>query len=311
MIAALLVVPSAMAETVAKVVVTSKPAHSIAAAVMQGIGMPALLVEGSASPHTYAMKPSDAHKVNDAQLFIRVSEALEPFTAKLVKAVPARVETLTLAEVSGVSLLARRSGGTFETQARGGKGHSHGAQADKGSRDSHDPHIWLDPRNAKAMGAAIGQTLARLLPGQAGRIGANVAAFGARIDLMSGEIETMLKPLADKPFVVFHDSTQYFEQRFGLAAAGSITVSPDVQPSAKRLSDLRAKLMSLSAACVFSEPGLQQKVIASVMEGTRARAGVLDPEGLALEPGPDLYFALIRGLAREVRTCLDEATARG
>ena len=311
MVAVLLCAPAAKADTAAKVVVTSKPAHSIAAAVMQGISVPALLIEGSASPHTYAMKPSDAQKVNDAHLFIRISEALEPFTAKLVKALPARVETLTLAEAGGVGLLARRTGGTFETQAHGGKGHAHGSQAEKGSKDSHDPHIWLDPRNAKAMAAAIGQALARRVPGRAELIAANVADFGARIDKASGEIEAVLKPIAGRPFVVFHDSMQYFEQRFGLPAAGSITVSPDVQPSAKRLSELRAKLMSLSAACVFSEPGLQQKVIASVTEGTRARSGVLDPEGLALEPGPGLYVALIQGLAREMRSCLDEATARG
>ena len=292
------------------VVVTSKPAHSLAAAVMEGIAPPALLIDSASSPHTYAMKPSDAQKVNGADLFIRISEALEPFTAKVIKALPSRVETLTLAEADGVSLLARRSGGTFEAHGHGGKGHRH-AHREAGSKDSHDPHIWLDPANAKAMGRAIGAALMRKLPNEATRIEANVAALHARIDRVASEIESTLKPVAGRPFVVFHDSTQYFEQRFGLAAAGSITVSPDVQPSAKRLSELRAKLMTLSTVCVFSEPGLQHRVISSVTEGTRARSGLVDPEGLALEAGPNLYFTLMKGLAREIKGCLDDTAARG
>ena len=312
LVVALLAGAAVAADAPPKVVVTSKPAHSLAAAVLSGIAVPALLVDGAASPHTYAMKPSDALKVNAADVFVRISEALEPFTAKVVRALPARVETVTLAEAPGVSLLPRRAGGMFETHAHGGKDHDHARHA-AGSTDSHDPHIWLDPANAKAMAAAIAAVLARKAPDLAPRIATNLAALHARIDATAAEVAATLRPVAARPFIVFHDATQYFEHRFGLAAVGSITVSPDVQPSAKRLSDLRGKLLSLSAVCVFSEPGFERRIIASVTEGTRARTGVLDPEGLSLTAGAELYPALIAGLARDVRACLDDpaATATG
>jgi zinc transport system substrate-binding protein len=107
-----------------KVVVTSKPIHALVASVMSGAGTPALLVDGPASPHTYSMKPSDAQKVHQADVFFRVSEELEPFTAKLVKALPNTVRVATLADAPGLTLLERRSGGTFEAEGHGGaKGH--------------------------------------------------------------------------------------------------------------------------------------------------------------------------------------------
>ena len=79
-----------------KVVVTIKPLHALVASVMSGVGTPDLLVKGAASPHTYAMKPSDAKALNAADLFFRMSESVEPFTIKVVRALPRRVEVVTL-----------------------------------------------------------------------------------------------------------------------------------------------------------------------------------------------------------------------
>src|SRR5918999_1123523 len=147
-----------------QVVVTSKPIHALVASVMSGAGTPALLVDGPASPHTYSMKPSDAQKVHQADVFFRMSEGLEPFTAKLVKSLPSTVRVTTLEDAPGLTLLERRSGGAFQAQGHGGaKGHggkkSHGSE--KGDEHEHthehgaesgrhDPHMWLDPGNAKA-----------------------------------------------------------------------------------------------------------------------------------------------------------------
>ena len=110
--------------------------------------------------------------------------------------------------------------------------------------------------------------------------------------------------MKSRPFIVFHDAYQYFERRFGLSAAGALTVSPEVPPGAKRLTEIRRRIAGLNAVCVFAEPQLQSKVIASATEGTSAKPGVLDPEGLLLTPGPDLYFTLMRGLAKGFRECL-------
>ena len=290
-----------------RVVVTSKPIHALVAGVMQGVATPALLVDGTASPHSYAMKPSDAQKVHQADIFFRVSETLEPFTAKVMQSLPAGVERVTLAEAPGLRLLTRRSGGTFERHAHAAAGnghveHDHGATPAPG--EGYDAHVWLDPANAGAMTQAIAAALARKLPGAADRFAGNAAAMIVRIDAMAGEIERDIAPVAERPFVVLHDAYQYFEARFGLNAVGSITLAPDVQPSARRLADLRAKVKSLAAVCVFAEPHLQQKVVSSVIEGSSARTGLLDPEGTTLDAGPELYFKLMRKLTVDIKACL-------
>jgi zinc transport system substrate-binding protein len=112
----------------------------------------------------------------------------------------------------------------------------------------------------------------------------------------------------DKPFIVFHDAYHYFENRFGLAAAGSITVSPEVAPGAERITQIRAKLADTHAACVFAEPQFEPKIISVVIEGSSARSGVLDPLGATLEPGPDLYFKVLDNLAGSFRDCLMPAS---
>lgn len=294
-----------------KVVATIKPVHSIAAAVMAGAGAPKLLIDGVGSPHTFALKPSDAKLVNDAQVLIRVSEGLEPFTGKLVKSLPAKVRVVTLQETPGLTLLPMREGGPFEAHDHGGdKGHKHGHGHSHGSKSKGKPaaemdgHIWLDPDNAKKIASHIAEQLAAVAPAQAETFRKNAAEFGTRLDSLGTELEAKLKPAAGKPYIVFHDAYQYFERRYGLAAAGSVTVSPEVPPSAKRLTDLRKKIGTLKATCVFAEPQFAPKVIDTIVEGTSARRGVLDPLGSSIPAGPDQYPAMMKALASDLGSCL-------
>jgi zinc transport system substrate-binding protein len=118
------------------------------------------------------------------------------------------------------------------------------------------------------------------------------------------EVSADLEPVKDSRFVVFHDAYQYFEQRFGMSAVGSVTVSPEVLPGAERISELHAKIKELNAVCVFSEPQFESKLVQTVTEGTDAKSGVLDPLGTGIENGPELYFTLIKNMATSFKTCL-------
>ena len=89
---------------------------------------------------------------------------------------------------------------------------------------------------------------------------------------------------------------------------GSITVSPEVQPSAKRLTEIRRKIAALDARCVFAEPHFQPNLVNAVIEGTQAHSGTLDPEGTMIEPGPEAYATLIRNLAASLKSCLAEGS---
>ncbi len=290
-----------------RVVVTIKPIHSLVTQVMEGIGTPDLLVSGSNSPHTFSLKPSNVRAINAADVFIRVSEAVEPFTGKIKAALPETVEVVTLEDAPGLELLDIRSSGTFEMHADHDEdAHGHGDEDGEGvHHGAKDGHIWLDPDNAKAIVNYVANVLAKRAPNDAARIEANATRLNARIDALTAELDDEMRPLRGKPFVVFHDAYQYFEKRFGLDAVGSITTNPTVRPSAKRLTELRQKIRSLDAGCVFAEPFFQPKLIAAVTEGTNARSGTLDPLGVILEPGPKLYFELMRALAAGLTACLD------
>lgn len=296
------------------VVVTIKPIHSLVAQVMDGVGTPLLLVEGSASPHSFSLKPSQVGAINRAAVFFRVSEWLEPFTGKVARVLPSTVELVSLIDTPGLERLARRKTGTFETHDhagehahREGHGHDHTHEhavtmvTDGVSDGVVDSHIWLDPENAKRLVSRIADVLSRHYPAHAAKFAANAATARVRIDDLAGALQNDLGAVKDRPFIVFHDAYQYFDVRFGLNAVGSITVSPDVRPSAKRLSALRKRIRSLKAACVFAEPMYQPRLVQAVIEGTDARSGTLDPEGMLLEPGAELYEKLMRGRGRSER----------
>ena len=185
----------------------------------------------------------------------------------------------------------------------------HGDHGDHDGHDDHghgefDPHVWLDPVNAKAIVHEIEEALVKADPEHASTYEANAQKMMDKLDSLVVELRAELEPVHDKGFIVFHDAYQYFEQRFDVAAIGSITVSPEVMPGAERVSELRKKISDLSAACVFSEPQFEPKLVETLVEGTGARTGVLDPLGASLTKGPDLYFQLLRNMASSLKKCL-------
>lgn len=314
------------AQAAPSVVASIKPVHSLVAAIMEGIGEPTLLVRGNASPHTYALRPSDAGALQNADLVFWTGHGMELFLADALETLSIDATVVELAETPGVTLLPVREGGTFEAHEHEGEGHeghehegdeqdhaheehAHEENSHEEHADEHeegDMHFWLDPQNAKAMVSLIAQTLSEADPENADAYAANAEREFAELDALTTEIEETVAPVADKPFVVFHDAYQYFENRFGLTVAGSITVSPEVTPGAQRINELKARVTELGAACVFAEPQFEPAIISTITEGTGARTGVLDPEGGLLTEGPDLYPDLLRAIAASLVECLGE-----
>ncbi len=128
-----------------------------------------------------------------------------------------------------------------------------------------------------------------------------------KLNELISEIDAELEPVKGRGYVVFHDAYQYFENRFGVTAVGSITVSPEVLPGAERIRELQNKVRELDATCVFSEPQFEPKLVATVTENTNAGTGVLDPLGASISSGPQLYFTLIRNMANSLKKCLLQA----
>jgi zinc transport system substrate-binding protein len=292
----------------APVVATIKPIHALVSAVMAGAGEPKLLIDGAASPHTYSLKPSDARLLQSARVVFRVSPGLEVFLNRVVKSLPATTTVVSLEAAPGLTLLPMRSGGTFDEhrhEAAASGPHRHGDDAghdhDKGATDAH---IWLDPNNAKAIVRYMADRLAAVDATNAALYRANADAMAGKLDALGDELGRDLAPLAGKGYVVFHDAYQYLEHRYGLAAIGSVTISPENAPSAKRLTQLRRKVVRLKAQCIFAEPQFEPKLVATIAEGTGIRVGTLDPNGAAIPAGPQMYEALMRSLATNLKSCL-------
>lgn len=167
-----------------------------------------------------------------------------------------------------------------------------------------DMHIWLDPRNAAAMVEAIAKALSAADPAAAAAYRANAEALEGRLGDLDAALAKALGPVAGLPYVVLHDGYRYFERRYGLTPAGAIAASPERRPSARKLTEIRAAIASTGAACVFSEPQFEPSLVLTVIEGTEARIGVLDPLGAELTPGADAYFALMHNLAAAFNDCL-------
>ena len=169
-------------------------------------------------------------------------------------------------------------------------------------------HVWLDPHNAKHIVAAAVSTLADVDPDNAAAYRRNGAAMLARLDALDAELRESLAPIKDVPYVVFHDAYPYVEARYGLNAVGSITVSPERTPGAKRLVEIRRKIRETKAACVFSEPQFEPALVSTVLTGTSAKTAVLDPLGADLPAGPEAYVQLVRNLAAALVDCLTPAS---
>ena len=254
----------------------------------------------SASAHTYALKPSDASKLGEADIFFRMSDTMEPFTGKLVKSLPKRVQVVTLQDTRGLKLYPRRDRRHLRGRARSRPRRRSRSQPRSDGRPrlarSRQRQDHGGPHRPGAGRQGAGQTPPCSAP--------TPTACKAKLDALSTELAADLAPIAGKPYIVFHDALQYFERRYRLRVVGSIAISPEVAPSAKRLSTLRKRIASLGALCAFAEPQFDTRLIDTVIEGTKARTGSIDPEGARIEPGPELYFTLLRNLARDLKTCL-------
>jgi zinc transport system substrate-binding protein len=298
-----------------KVAVTIAPVHSLVAAVMDGLGKPQLLVRSGSSEHTYSMRPSEAKTLTQAQVVIRVSDNLETFLNKAISTLSAKATVVTLAEIPGLTLLPPRESGAFEadvheheSHAARGKGEKKHAGHDEQAEEAEvDPHIWLDPANAALIADHVAAVLGQARPDEAAAYKANAEKLKEKLNALDAELKVQLAGLQDARFIVFHDAYQYFEARYGMKAAGSITVSPERQPGAARLKAIRAKIADASSACVFSEPQFEPKLVARLIEGTKAKSGALDGLGANLPDGPDQYFGMMRNLAASLKGCLDRA----
>lgn len=273
------------------VVTDLPPTHSLVAQVMAGVGEPALLAAVAGSPHGRALRPSEAARLQAADVVVWVGAELSPWLDRAIDALAPGAASLELLSAPGSLRLERREDAAFAADQ---DGHDHGAI---------DPHAWLDPENARAWLAAIAETLAEADPENADRYRRNAEAAQAGLAAVESRAAQTLAPVSEMPFLVGHDAFRYFEERFGLAAVGAVSASDDSAPGPARLREVEALVRDSGAACILAEPGFDPRLAAVVAGAGALPVVTADPVGATLPPGPELYARLIEMLAAAVLAC--------
>jgi len=294
-----------------KVVTSIKPLHSLASYLMDGVGKPDLIVDGYASPHGFSMKPSHAKMLQNADLIFWVGEDLESFLEKPLSSIAKKAEKIELMEIKGLNVLKFRERNIFDE-------HDHDDHDDHGKKEEHDdhddhdgheghahgeydPHIWLDPMNAKVILNEMVEHLIENDPKNEAKYKSNLDKALKDVDKLTIDVMTELSNSVSS--IVFHDAYQYFEKRFNVNILGAFTVNTDVMPGAEQLAEIREIIEHDKVACVFSEPQFNPDIIKAVAKDMNIKTGVVDPLGATLDPGKDLYFKLIRNMSASFKGC--------
>lgn len=302
-LAAALSIPAAAATAAAPVVVTDTPVvHSLVSQVMDGVGEPTVLLEPGADPHSFQLRPSQAAALSDAALIFWVGGELTPWLDRALGTLSGAAIPVELIEAEGLSLL--------DFGETGAHGHDdHADEHDHDHDDAHDhegvdPHVWLDPANAKVWVGVIAEELSAADPANATTYAANAEAAERRIDDATTAASATLAPVQDRPIVTFHDAYGYFARAFDVEIAGSVALGDAAAPGARRLRELQDSVGADGIACVFREPQHDASIAEAIAADAAIGLGTLDPSGSSLTYGPALYGDLITGLAASIAECV-------
>jgi zinc transport system substrate-binding protein len=293
-IASFLLMGSAQAEV--KVLTSIKPLQLIAAAVQDGVAIPEVLLPPGASPHNYALRPSDVRKVQSVDLLYWIGPDMEGFLPRVLNG-------RTLPSVSVQVLPGMKLRHFAEDN------HSHAEEADEHDHDhrpgSLDAHLWLSPINARVIATKMAADLSAADPANAARYQSNLKAFDERLDALDVRLKKRLAGIEGKPYFVFHEAFDYFEDAYGLKHAGVFSVAAEVQPGAQHVAAMRARLQEVGKTCVFSEPPLRPRLAETLVAGLPVKLAELDALGGYTPATAQGYEQVLEKLGNDLAGCLE------
>ncbi|NVZ62995.1 zinc ABC transporter substrate-binding protein [Pseudomonas gingeri] len=278
------------------VLTSIKPLQLIAAAVQDGVDTPEVLLPPGASPHNYALRPSDVRKVQSVDLLYWIGPDMESFLPRVLKG--RSLSTVAVQDLPGMKL--RR----FAEDS-----HSHAEDADEHDHDhrpgSLDAHLWLSTVNARVIAARMAADLSKADPANAQRYQHNVEAFDGRLDALDARLKARLAGVANKPYFVFHEAFDYFEDAYGLKHTGVFSVAAEVQPGAQHVAAMRTRLQEVGKTCVFSEPPLRPRLAETLVSGLPVKLAELDALGGYTPAAAHGYEQVLEKLGNDLAGCLE------
>ena len=291
----LFAIGSAQAEV--RVLTSIKPLQLIAAAVQDGVAVPEVLLPPGASPHNYALRPSDVRKVQSVDLLYWIGPDMEGFLPRVLKG--RSLPSVAVQDLPGMKLR------HFAEDS-----HSHAEEADEHDHDHRpgtlDAHLWLSPVNARVIATRIAADLSAADPANAARYQSNLKAFTERLDALDTRLKARLAGIAGKPYFVFHEAFDYFEDAYGLKHAGVFSVAAEVQPGAQHVAAMRARLQQVGKTCVFSEPPLRPRLAETLVAGLPVKLAELDALGGYTPATAQGYEQVLEKLGNDLAGCLEQ-----
>jgi len=287
----------AQAQAEVRVLTSIKPLQQIAAAVQDGVGSPEVLLPPGASPHHYALRPSDVRRVSDVELLYWIGPDMEGFLPRVLKG--RSKPSVAVQDLPGLHL-----------RHFGEDSHSHDEDADEHDHDhrpgSLDAHLWLSSVNARVIAAKMASDLSAADPANAARYQSNLKAFGERLDALDLRLKQRLAGISGKPFFVFHEAFDYFESTYGLKHTGVFSVAAEVQPGAQHVAAMRKRLQEVGKTCVFSEPPLRPRLAETLTAGLPVTLAELDALGGTTPASAQGYEQLLENLGNDLAGCLEK-----
>lgn len=302
LLASALLMAGPLSSASAAVVTSIRPLGFIASAIADGVTPTEVLLPDGASPHDFALRPSDIQRLRSADLVLWVGPDMEAFLNKALVPISA-TRKLSVSELPAVKPLLMK-GEEDDDHDHAGEAHNHADDDHGHHHGEYNMHVWLSPEIAKVTAIAIHDRLLELMPQNKDKLDANLRQFENLLTQTDKNVGNMLTPVQGKGYFVFHDAYGYFEKHYGLSPLGHFTVNPEIQPGAQRLHQIRTQLVEQKAVCVFAEPQFRPAVINAVAKGTKVRSGTLDPLGTGIALGKDSYGKFLAQLSNQYVSCL-------
>lgn len=302
LLASALLMAGPLSSASAAVVTSIRPLGFIAAAIADGVTPTEVLLPDGASPHDFALRPSDIQRLRSADLVLWVGPDMEAFLIKALVPISA-TRKLAISELPAVKPLLMK-GEEDDDHEHAGEAHNHADDDHGHHHGEYNMHVWLSPEIAKVTAIAIHDRLLELMPQNKDKLDANLRQFENLLTQTDKNVGNMLTPVQGKGYFVFHDAYGYFEKHYGLSPLGHFTVNPEIQPGAQRLHQIRTQLVEQKAVCVFAEPQFRPAVINAVAKGTKVRSGTLDPLGTGIALEKDSYGKFLTQLSNQYVSCL-------
>ncbi|NNL36212.1 MAG: zinc ABC transporter solute-binding protein [Silicimonas sp.] len=268
------------------------PVRGLVARVMDGVGAPDILLPASGTVHSYDLRPSEAARLESADVVFWVGPSLTPWLSRPIATLADDAAVVSLLDAENLDLLSFR-----EANGHDGEDHDHDHDGES------DPHAWLDPANAALWLEVIAETLSATDPVNADRYRANAADGGSEIAKAAATVAERLGEPGQIRYLMYHDAMQYFENRFGLKPVGFVTAGDAAAPGPAGIEHLQKRVDEGGTECLLVEPQENDALVAAFAERTGMRIVRIDPLGLDLPVNADFYPALLASLADSFESC--------